>query len=132
MRLFTAQMARYRQLKDSDAYLLDTTIKSGIKIFAPTWEMVMGVKNGTMSEETYTQLYLERMRDSYRRFTPEWLALFKHEVVVAFCYCPDGCFCHRYQLAEMLGCVAKCKHLPFTYLGELKNASDITTVALIT
>ena len=28
---------------------LDVTVKSGDQTFAPTWEMVMGYKNGTIS-----------------------------------------------------------------------------------
>ena len=48
----TVWTAQY-QYKGPDR--LDITVKTGIKAFAPTWEMVMKSKQGKLSEEEYTE-----------------------------------------------------------------------------
>ncbi|QST02112.1 hypothetical protein IMZ31_21925 (plasmid) [Pontibacillus sp. ALD_SL1] len=81
---------------------LDTTVKSGDKTFAPSWEMVMGIKNGTLSEEGYTDQYVERMRNSYRQNKSRWEEVLNMGEVVLVCYCNKDKFCHRKLLARLL------------------------------
>ncbi len=85
---------------DKDA--LDITVKSGDKVFAPTWDMVMGYKNGKIDEDEYRESYVSMMRDSYIENTYRWLELLDRNRVVLQCYCSIGSFCHRYILAELL------------------------------
>jgi uncharacterized protein YeaO (DUF488 family) len=81
---------------------LDITVKSGSKLFAPTWGMVWGIKNKTMTEEEYTKRYINLMRNSYTDHYDEWQELLNKEKVVLCCYCKKGDFCHRYILADIL------------------------------
>ena len=81
---------------------LDITVKSGDKVFAPTWKMVMDYKNGKIDEEEYTLQYYELMRESYRKNRYRWNELLNQESVTLCCFCTQGTFCHRYLLADIL------------------------------
>ena len=58
---------RTAQLNYDGPDKLNTTVKSGIKAFAPTWDMVMGHKQGKISDEEYTKLYYALMRESWKK-----------------------------------------------------------------
>ena len=92
---------------------LDITIKTGLKMFAPTWEMVMDFKNCKINEEEYTKLYYEKMRKSYKMYEDTWQWLLKQPKVVLVCFCKKDVFCHRYLLAEIL------EKLGAIYRGEI-------------
>lgn len=83
---------------------LDITIKSAGpigKAFAPTWPMVMGIKNGTMSWEEYRQKYIELMRWSYRKNPDAWSAVMGMDQVTLLCYCRNAEYCHRSLLQDL-------------------------------
>ena len=104
MEIYTYQIAKWRVVKahDSGILLLDTTVKSGYKQVAPSWEMVLGSKDGSMSEEKYTALYHDIL-DYSRRVNPNfWASLLRLEKVALGCYCARGKFCHRHLLAKYL------------------------------
>lgn len=93
---------------------LDITIKTGNKVFAPTWDLVTNYKNGNISEEEYTKKYYQLMRKSYKENREVWEKLLTDKEVVLVCYCPENNFCHRYLLKDILvKCGAK-------YLGEIR------------
>jgi ribA/ribD-fused uncharacterized protein len=94
--IYTVQMSRSRNLKDKGIHVLDTTVKSGIKAFAPTWDMVMAHKEKRLSDDQYTDQYLRRMRDSRRDNPSVWKQLQDHTKFAALCYCTPGQFCHRH------------------------------------
>jgi len=52
MKITTAQLA----IVKPRGHIVDITVKSGVKAFAPTWDMVMGYKRGTLSIEEYTKV----------------------------------------------------------------------------
>lgn len=87
---------------------IDITVKSGSgigKIFAPTWDMVMGVKNGTLSNEEYTATYYQLLTDRWNTHSKEileFVEMVKTFPVTIVCYCQKGSFCHRYLLKEWL------------------------------
>lgn len=95
VKIYTAQI-RY-----SGPDRVDTTVKSGDKVFAPTWDMVMGHKNGTISDEEYIKKYVSLMRESLKKNKARWLEIMNMERVVLCCYCRKGNFCHRVLLAKM-------------------------------
>jgi hypothetical protein len=96
--LHTIYTAHYRY-PGSDR--VDITVKGqdpNWKEFAPTWKMVMGVKNGTMSEQEYVDLYAPTGRQitvigSVSEAT--WERLYQMETATFVCFCPEGAFCHR-------------------------------------
>lgn len=111
MPLYTAQ---YRY---SGGDRLDITVKSSTgfgRNFAPTWDMVMGTKKGTMSVETYIQKYFDIIwsrPDEMAR-----LALMaKVQDVTLVCFCGVGQFCHRILLAKYLRDIYEVQ-----YIGERK------------
>jgi hypothetical protein len=77
---------------------IDTTVKSahGLwRAFAPTWDMVLGVKRGTLSEAEYTVQYeaiLSRVPAAV------WDALAAEPEQLLLCFCRDGWFCHTHLL----------------------------------
>ena len=97
---------------------LDVTVKSGDKVFAPTWDMVMGYKKGSISWEEYTRQYTALMRQSYARNTARWLEVLAQDEVTLVCYCRDDEECHRRLLAEMLAAVARKHDIPVEVCGE--------------
>jgi hypothetical protein len=87
---------------------VDVTVKSSkgfARSFAPTWSMVMGYKNGTLSEAQYTEQYM-KILDAVS--VEAWRWLYAQAVdgeVVLLCYCRDldaqgrRVFCHTRLIA---------------------------------
>ncbi len=119
-KIYTVQISVAHSLSlTTDLRYLDTTVKSGDKTFAPTWEMVMGHKKDQISDEQYTREYYTMMRGSYRRNLCRWDEVLLMDEVILGCYCRADEFCHRYLLAEML---VKCGG---TYESEIQNLDDL-------
>lgn len=126
MILYTAQISQYRGLREANIPYIDTTIKSGDKHLAPTWEMVSRHKAGTLTDQGYVDLYIPMMRASYRRYDAHWRKIALMDKVALMCYCPHGIhspdthpnFCHRFVLVELFERICKHNGIPFTYAGE--------------
>lgn len=119
MRLFTVQLAQWRHCKALGIELLDTTVRTGTSVFAPTWELVSGVKSGAITEAEYTEGYIALMRQSYSQHQEYWLSVLRKEELAIACFCPAGNFCHRRILIELLSAVAAKHGIPFQYMGEI-------------
>lgn len=119
MELYTIQLSKWRIALNQNIPLLDTTVKSGDATFAPTWEIVMGIKQGLLTPEAYSTQYASLMRQSYLINTARWLDVLSMDRVAIACYCPANCFCHRLLLKDYFQKVCDKKNLPFTYSGEL-------------
>ena len=81
---------------------LDITVKGKDplgSIFAPTWDMVNGLKSGKISEEEYTYQY-DKILNRVKKLTWDYLLVQKKLTLV--CFCPLGAFCHRILLAKRL------------------------------
>ena len=103
LRIYTIQISVAQRLGlTKDSRYLDTTVKSGDKAFAPTWEMVMGVKQGRMTDEKYIQEYYSMMQSSYRNNKQRWDEIISMEEIILACYCRQDFFCHRYLLNDIL------------------------------
>lgn len=124
MKLWTAQMARYRLAEKRGIPHIDTTVKSGDVVFAPSWDIVMRHKGGTLTDQGYSDVYKEMMRRSYRDNTSRWMEVATMEEVCIMCYCPactqdKHVFCHRYLLVTMFELNCNKHGIPFEYMGEL-------------
>lgn len=104
---------------------MDTTVKSGTSIFAPTWAMVMGIKSGELTWEEYTQQYYDKLNASWKspEGRPIWLATIREtEPVAIACMCrytgPDT-HCHRFLLKDLFEKLCAREGIPFLYYGEL-------------
>lgn len=94
------------QIKRNRKTGVDITVKSSkgfARSFAPTWDMVIGIKNGILTEEQYSSKYNDILNGiSTEMWT--WLAdQGKHGKLVVLCYCKDGEFCHTNLLIDY-GC----------------------------
>ena len=103
LKIYTIQIAVAKRLElIKDPRCLDITVKSGDKAFAPTWKMVMGSKEGRITQEEYTRQYYDLMRKSYRQNRERWDEILAADEVILACYCRADSFCHRYLLKDML------------------------------
>ena len=86
----------------------DITVKSGDKSFAPTWDMVMGVKEGRITEQRYAEMYLALLTSRYEtsnNMVEACCRVVEDAIagdVTLVCYCPAGAFCHRHLLVGWL------------------------------
>lgn len=79
--------------------IMDITVKSGIKAFAPTWDILMEYKESG-DEARYRERFRHHMTESLTLNRPEWIEALKQEKVLLLCYCRAGKFCHRHIIAE--------------------------------
>lgn len=121
MDLMTVQVGRWRLCQKHKAEFIDITVKSGLKIFAPSWELVLGHKDGSISDEEYTKRYRAMMIDSWKNHRAEWEAFLRADGYKAIgCYCKPGTFCHRKLLVEIFRELCQKLQIPFNYYGELE------------
>lgn len=122
MRLMTIQVSKWRLAKDRNIKVMDTTVKSGCGLFAPTWEMVLGHKAGTLSDEEYSALYRNILLESWKKDRQKWLDFLNDDDQYALaCYCRAGKFCHRHLLVKFLRQLCKQLGISFEYYGELTD-----------
>lgn len=118
MIVHTGQIGRIQQP------YLDITIKSGKglgRLLSPTWEMVMGIKQGRLSEEDYREQYLELLRSRYRQDSSGFVRILTGSggTVTLACFCKPHTYCHRYLAVEVLEKIAQAHNIPFEYGGEV-------------
>lgn len=118
MKLYTAQMGRWREADKQGIPFVDVTVKSGNKAFAPTWDFLMDYKRGG-SDQDYIDKFIPLMRKSYRDNKQVWLDLINKDTVCIACYCGKGKFCHRLLLVDILEKVCLREGVTFQYKGEL-------------
>lgn len=111
MQITTCQMAQSAKMKGEGWTVMDITVKSGNKAFAPTWDMVLGYKDKKITEEEYTEQYLSMMRESFKNNHSEWATLLKVDRLCLACYCKSGDFCHRHLLKEYIANYAEDQHV---------------------
>lgn len=109
MKLYTAQYG----YSENDRLDITAKGKNPIgKIFAPTWKMVMGSKEGKIFWDRYKEMYKDLMRKSYQQNKEIWREVLSRDEVTLVCFCKSGAKCHRYLLAEYYS------KLGAKYLGE--------------
>lgn len=123
MKLFTAQISLGKYVSTQcDVPVVDVTVKSGNKAFAPTWDFLMEYKKSAQdaeAERIYTEKFYNAMRASFRANRDEWLTLLNLPEVCLLCYCTAGKFCHRILLVDIIRKQCGKWNIPFEYGGEL-------------
>lgn len=112
-------MAKHRLATQRGVVFVNTTVKNGLKAFAPSWEMVMGHKAGELSDEAYTEQYLVRMQRSQDEAPEHWDALAYGGEIALACFCRAGNFCHRYLLLKLLTQWCEKRGVSVEHMGEL-------------
>lgn len=104
----------------------DITVKSASepegKLLAPTWDMVRGVKDGTLDWNEYTFRYVALV--GTRRHSQVWRDLLLRERVVLVCFCPPGRNCHRHLAKTIIGDACTAEGIPFEDGGEIPWNAD--------
>lgn len=101
--LYTIQLSNINLITQDNVRLIDTTVKSGYKILAPTWDMVMDFKSGKLSWDEYTKIYNNLMVESLDNYPEMWKSLFHDNTTLALgCYCRPGRSCHRHLLKDII------------------------------
>lgn len=116
-------MARWRKAKELGVTFYDVTVKSGDKMFAPSWAILTKYKGNTDVEErelVYIEEYTQHMRESYRDNKVAWLKFLAQEDVAIACYCGSDKFCHRKLLVDIFDKVCKLHGIEFSYEGEIR------------
>lgn len=123
MEIYTASISDQENIEADDRKIkfIDTTVKSGIKAFAPAWEMVLNYKNGRITEQDYRDRFIKMMRNSILHRPKIWDDLLNNDIVAIGCYCAKGAFCHRLILMEYITIYAASRNIQVTYLGEWVN-----------
>lgn len=104
--LYTVQLSQVKTLPPQ-TIIIDITVQSSRppwNIFAPTWEMVKDFKGGRISENQYTEEYMELMRSRYKNnkdIFQQVIQLAMVENIALACYCPPESFCHRHLLKNI-------------------------------
>lgn len=114
-KFYTVQLSKVRKMKNFEGKVYNITVKNGMIEFAPTWDIVMGIKNNSITEEEYTKRYCDLMRKSYNKYSDTWQELINSDLFAISCFCNENDFCHRFLLAKILekcGC---------EYLGEWRE-----------
>ena len=119
MELYTIQLAKWRSCP-SDIELIDTTVKSGELIFAPSKDIVNGIKYKGLSEEDYIKEYYRLMRISFKNNKERWLEVLSKDKIAIACYCRKDKFCHRFLLKDIFLKIGLKHHIDIEYSGELK------------
>ena len=117
--IYTIQLAKYRKLDPLGIKLIDITAKSGIEAFAPLISNVMLYKQSLLSESEYTELYLSKMRRSYKDHYDKWIEISSYSKIALACYCPAGVFCHRHLFKDIFKKHLDKKGIEFHDHGEL-------------
>jgi len=121
IKVWTIQMGSWRLAVERKIIMLDVTAKSGNSAFAPDYSAVMDYKNGKMTEEQYTTLYLTRMRQSFKQAFLEWEKLKEYTEVAIACYCKPNTFCHRYIFVDLMKKYLEREGFVVQLCGEITN-----------
>ncbi len=131
MEIYTIQISNRHKLPD-DIEFIDTTRKSGDERFAPTWEMVMGVKaykkgvrdSNVISPGEFKRRYRNIIQNSIHDNREFWEAFVQKKKIAIGCYCnienQIDPFCHRLILKEYLLHLCHLKQIHATDCGEFK------------
>lgn len=103
MKIFTSNYAR--KGNDPNSVAISRSIPNWfegrhVPELAPEWNMILGFKQGIVSQEVFTQYYIQKIERSQINWD-RLLESFSNPTYL-LCYETPGAFCHRHVLAEWL------------------------------
>ena len=102
MKLYTSNYARNGKHMDAVAISIRAPWWYGNRrtypALAPTWDMVLGVKNGTMTQDEYTVEFKKILA----KLDPQDVANELGDGAIMLCYESPNDFCHRHIVAEWM------------------------------
>lgn len=121
MKVWTIQVAQWREADKQKIPFLDTTFKSGDQVFAPPRKLVMAYKANEITEAEYTMAYTGHMRESWVKNRERWLEVCNMAEVAIACYCGADKFCHRHILVSFLIKVCESLGIEVEMMGEIRR-----------
>ena len=118
---WTVQISNWRLAQVHGIMVLDISAKSGISAFAPDFGMVMKHKRGEVDDDEYTDVYVQRMRESLAEKPGSWEQLKRRSPVAFACYCRPDTFCHRHIFTDLVSKYLTKHGIEHKYLGEIKK-----------
>jgi uncharacterized protein YeaO (DUF488 family) len=120
MEVHTVQLSNSKLANQLGVPVIDITVKSGNRAFAPTWDMVLDVKSGKITPNEYTSRYIGMMDESRLANPEEWKVLMSTPSVALGCYCKPGEFCHRHLLSTYMANLAIAEGNEVIMMGEIE------------
>ncbi|WP_107333904.1 hypothetical protein [Klebsiella pneumoniae] len=118
LEVWTGRIPDWRKWEELDILFVDTTLKSGEKIFAPTPELLWPYKQGIVNQAEYVEIYYKLTRERFKRDPEPWIWLINQGRICLACYCGHDCFCHRHLLKDILAKLCKKERIRFIDRGE--------------
>lgn len=115
MEVYTYQLANWRKVKAMGILYMDTTIKSGDWMLAPTWALLCAYRYNNLGDQGYTEAYNQLLEERLEQYPEYFEELFNLDVLAVGCYCRPGKFCHRKLLVEFFK-----RHTECIDRGEIK------------
>lgn len=115
MRVYTSYYAKMsRDLHGMVPVAISTSVPAwfpwiteNLRILVPGWDLVMGIKDGRITEEQYRERYKAKLagidKEKVWKDLKNISARNGNRDVVLLCYEKAGSFCHRHLVAEWLG-----------------------------
>ncbi|MNE03754.1 hypothetical protein D3C80_962660 [compost metagenome] len=119
MEIYTIQMGQWRRARDAGIELIDTTWRNGNQAFSPNKDIVHGYKYSGLTQEQYTERYLEILEGKVLTHTEEWERVITLDRVAVACMCRAGVFCHRHLLWPKIVSYGAWRGTEIVYKGEL-------------
>lgn len=120
IKLYTIAIPQWRKAKSLDIPLFDITVKTGYEPFAPYKDVLYAYKRGEVTDDQYTTLYLNKLREHFRKVPDDFLKVLEAEGSMAIaCYCKAGNFCHRYLFLSYIMELAEDNEFDVISAGEI-------------
>lgn len=115
MNIYTSYYAKFRKLNPSVVCVQISTskpdwflcVRDSIPELFPGWDLVNGIKSGSITQEEYKDTYLKRLAIMDKNFILNRIKEISDahggKDVVLLCYEKPGDFCHRHFVGEWLG-----------------------------
>lgn len=116
--VYTIQMARWRVLKNTGIEIIDITLKSGDRRFAPDSQLFNDYRYNGLSDQDYKDRFTNLMRQRYRQDPYLFDELLGRDKIALACFCGGDKPCHRYLVEDMMSKVAKSRNINYEYKGE--------------
>lgn len=120
IKIWTIQMSNWRTAKKRNIPLKDITVH-GKSIFSPYVSALLKYKSKAISEDDYTKLYIEKMRNLYTNNPAAWEELLNEQEFAVACFCSPNGFCHRYLFVDLIEKFAVSRGYVVEKCGEIMS-----------
>lgn len=126
MELYRARVQHWREVDKLGLTLMDVTVKSGLKQFAPDRDALYKYKASKKTVDdvaVFELLFMEKMNNLWRVAPEEFDILVNQKTLVLGCYCDQESkdYCHLDSLCYCIEKICNDRRIPFKYKGVIKK-----------